>query len=244
MSMPRSCRFPLPAGIPTPSARDLPLVGRRRLDRGHPRRHSRRRVDAPRPDPGRRCPPSPRRTRAPRRSVRRRRLRPQQVLRRRRRRAAAYAEPACSAAIALPPQARPSSAAPRVASSPRRRVSQPAAQSPTSARRRRASPRALAREDPLVVDAGRVPVRLPVRPRHDRRARLRGRARDEHDHARHHRRYRRRRCCSSPRGILADNDRKELIARGYEPAPSVAWMLLLPPIVYLLVRRRVVGPRY
>ncbi|CAN5501306.1 hypothetical protein BH09ACT4_BH09ACT4_08490 [soil metagenome] len=48
----------------------------------------------------------------------------------------------------------------------------------------------------------------------------------------------------TPAWIFADYDRRELIARGYEPAPSVAWMLLLPPFAYLLARRRVVGPSY
>lgn len=47
-----------------------------------------------------------------------------------------------------------------------------------------------------------------------------------------------------PSFILAEHDRKELIARGYEPAPSLAWLLLLPPIGYLIARRRVVGPSY
>lgn len=44
--------------------------------------------------------------------------------------------------------------------------------------------------------------------------------------------------------IFADHDRRELIARGYEPAPSLGWMLLLPPVAYLIARRRVVGPAY
>ena len=48
----------------------------------------------------------------------------------------------------------------------------------------------------------------------------------------------------APAWMIADSDRKELIARGYEPAPSMAWMLLLPPIGYLIARRRVVGPTY
>ena len=48
----------------------------------------------------------------------------------------------------------------------------------------------------------------------------------------------------APAWILADHDRRELAARGYEPAPSLAWMLLLPPIVYLIARRRVGGPGY
>jgi hypothetical protein len=47
-----------------------------------------------------------------------------------------------------------------------------------------------------------------------------------------------------PAWVFADNDRRELVARGYEPAPSIAWMLLLPPVAYLLARRRVVGPRF
>jgi hypothetical protein len=48
----------------------------------------------------------------------------------------------------------------------------------------------------------------------------------------------------APAWMIADADRKELTARGYEPAPSMAWMLLLPPIGYLIARRRVVGPTY
>lgn len=44
--------------------------------------------------------------------------------------------------------------------------------------------------------------------------------------------------------MFADHDRRELRERGYEPAPSLAWMLLLPPIGYLIARRRVVGPSY
>lgn len=47
-----------------------------------------------------------------------------------------------------------------------------------------------------------------------------------------------------PTFILAERDRKELLERGYQPAPSLAWMLLLPPIGYLIARRRVVGPAY
>ena len=47
-----------------------------------------------------------------------------------------------------------------------------------------------------------------------------------------------------PAWVFADSDRRELVARGYEPAPSLAWMLLLPPVAYLLARRRVVGPRF
>jgi len=47
-----------------------------------------------------------------------------------------------------------------------------------------------------------------------------------------------------PAWVFADNDRRELRARGYEPAPSIAWMLVIPPIAYLLARRRVVGPSY
>jgi hypothetical protein len=48
----------------------------------------------------------------------------------------------------------------------------------------------------------------------------------------------------APAWMIADSDRKELRARGYEPAPSMAWMLLLPPIAYLIARRRLVGPTY
>jgi Protein of unknown function (DUF2510) len=48
----------------------------------------------------------------------------------------------------------------------------------------------------------------------------------------------------APAWIVADYDRRELVRRGYEPAPSMAWMLLLPPIGYLIARRRVVGPTY
>jgi hypothetical protein len=44
--------------------------------------------------------------------------------------------------------------------------------------------------------------------------------------------------------MFADQDRRELVARGYEPVPSLAWMLLVPPFAYLLARHRVVGPRY
>lgn len=47
-----------------------------------------------------------------------------------------------------------------------------------------------------------------------------------------------------PAWVFADYDRRELVARGYEPAPSIAWLLLVPPIAYLLARRRVVGPSY
>lgn len=47
-----------------------------------------------------------------------------------------------------------------------------------------------------------------------------------------------------PAWVFADYDRRELVACGYEPAPSIAWMLLLPPMAYLLARRRVVGPRF
>ena len=47
-----------------------------------------------------------------------------------------------------------------------------------------------------------------------------------------------------PAWVFADYDRRELVARGYEPAPSIGWMLLLPPVGYLLARRRVVGPSY
>jgi hypothetical protein len=45
----------------------------------------------------------------------------------------------------------------------------------------------------------------------------------------------------TPAWIFADHDRRELVARGYDPAPSIAWMLLLPPIAYLLARRRVLA---
>jgi hypothetical protein len=45
-----------------------------------------------------------------------------------------------------------------------------------------------------------------------------------------------------PTVLLVERDRRELAARGYEPAPSPAWLLLLPPIAYLVVRRRLVGP--
>jgi hypothetical protein len=45
-----------------------------------------------------------------------------------------------------------------------------------------------------------------------------------------------------PTFLLAERDRKELAARGYQPTPSTAWLLLLPPIAYLIVRRRLVGP--
>lgn len=48
----------------------------------------------------------------------------------------------------------------------------------------------------------------------------------------------------TPAWVFAGHDRRELVARGYEPAPSLAWMLLLPPIAYLITRRRVVGPTY
>lgn len=44
-----------------------------------------------------------------------------------------------------------------------------------------------------------------------------------------------------PAFVLAEYDRRELVERGYEPAPSLAWMLLLPPIAYLIARRRLVG---
>jgi hypothetical protein len=44
--------------------------------------------------------------------------------------------------------------------------------------------------------------------------------------------------------MFADHDRRDLKAAGYQPVPSLGWMLLLPPIAYLLVRRRIVGPRY
>jgi hypothetical protein len=45
-----------------------------------------------------------------------------------------------------------------------------------------------------------------------------------------------------PVWVLAAADRRELFERGYEPAPALAWMLLVPPIAYLIVRRRIVGP--
>ncbi|MEZ5190853.1 MAG: DUF2510 domain-containing protein [Schumannella sp.] len=41
---------------------------------------------------------------------------------------------------------------------------------------------------------------------------------------------------------FAANDRRELLERGYRPAPALVWMLLLPPIAYLIARRRIVGP--
>jgi hypothetical protein len=41
---------------------------------------------------------------------------------------------------------------------------------------------------------------------------------------------------------FAASDRRELLERGYRPAPALAWMLLLPPIAYLIARRRIVGP--
>jgi hypothetical protein len=47
-----------------------------------------------------------------------------------------------------------------------------------------------------------------------------------------------------PAWVFADYDRRELIARGYEPVPSLGWMALVPPIAYLIARRRVVGPSY
>jgi hypothetical protein len=47
-----------------------------------------------------------------------------------------------------------------------------------------------------------------------------------------------------PAWVFADSDRRELIARGYAPAPSLGWMLVLPPVAYLIARRRVVGPSY
>jgi len=47
-----------------------------------------------------------------------------------------------------------------------------------------------------------------------------------------------------PAWVFAEYDRRELRARGYQPAPSIGWMAILPPIVYLIVRRRVVGPSY
>jgi hypothetical protein len=45
-----------------------------------------------------------------------------------------------------------------------------------------------------------------------------------------------------PAWAFAANDRRELLERGYEPAPALAWMLLAPPFAYLIARRRVVGP--
>jgi hypothetical protein len=45
-----------------------------------------------------------------------------------------------------------------------------------------------------------------------------------------------------PAWAFAANDRRELLERGYEPAPALAWMLLVPPFAYLIARRRVVGP--
>jgi hypothetical protein len=47
-----------------------------------------------------------------------------------------------------------------------------------------------------------------------------------------------------PAWVFADSDRRELVARGYAPAPSLGWMILLPPVAYLIARRRVVGPSY
>jgi hypothetical protein len=47
-----------------------------------------------------------------------------------------------------------------------------------------------------------------------------------------------------PAWVFADSDRRELTARGYLPAPSLGWMILLPPVAYLIARRRVVGPAY
>ena len=47
-----------------------------------------------------------------------------------------------------------------------------------------------------------------------------------------------------PAWLIAEQDRRELVARGYAPAPSLAWMALVPPIAYLIARRRVVGPSY
>jgi hypothetical protein len=44
-----------------------------------------------------------------------------------------------------------------------------------------------------------------------------------------------------PAWAFAANDRRELLERGYEPAPALAWMLLVPPFAYLIARRRVVG---
>lgn len=45
-----------------------------------------------------------------------------------------------------------------------------------------------------------------------------------------------------PTFLLAERDRKELAERGYRPTPSTAWLLLFPPIAYLIARRRLVGP--
>ncbi|MGN6503135.1 MAG: DUF2510 domain-containing protein [Pseudolysinimonas sp.] len=45
-----------------------------------------------------------------------------------------------------------------------------------------------------------------------------------------------------PTFLLAERDRKELSERGYHPTPSSAWLLLFPPIAYLMARRRLVGP--
>jgi hypothetical protein len=45
-----------------------------------------------------------------------------------------------------------------------------------------------------------------------------------------------------PAWVFADADRRELAARGIAPTPSLRWMILLPPVAYLIARRRVVGP--
>jgi len=44
-----------------------------------------------------------------------------------------------------------------------------------------------------------------------------------------------------PAWAFAAKDRRELLERGYEPAPALLWMLLVPPFAYLIVRRRLVG---
>jgi hypothetical protein len=41
-----------------------------------------------------------------------------------------------------------------------------------------------------------------------------------------------------PAWIAAEQDRRELRERGIERVPSMAWMLLAPPIAYLVVRAR------
>lgn len=45
-----------------------------------------------------------------------------------------------------------------------------------------------------------------------------------------------------PAFVLAEQDRRELVARGVRDAPSLGWMLLLPPIAYLVARRRATAP--